>query len=127
MTEPNFPLVDGQPSDALEPLEDVNTAIQLVDEAGVVREFEILDFVDIEVAPGDTREYALLEAVDAQADADGNYELLVMRVIEDDAGNIARLEAVEDDAEFAAVERWLTESQTAQAGDFDGDIAQVAA
>lgn len=73
---------------------EINT-VTLVDEAGKEQEFEILDAVETDTA----RYLALMPIFDSPVDSlEAAGELLVMRVEEEDGGEV--LVTIEDDDEF---------------------------
>lgn len=112
----NTPAIDGLPSDILvEPVDD--NAVVLVDENGVEHAFDILDFLELAYA-GETREYVLLMETTPAANTELE-DVLVMRTVEDAAGNLDRFEQIADEAEFQAVVAYLEGLETAQPDDVD--------
>lgn len=93
--------------------------ITVVDEDGKEHEFEVLDRIETD---DDKKYVALTPVYDNPADMlDDSGELIILRVIEDDDGNI--LEPIEDEAEFDEIGA-IFQERLEEMFEFDNDEAE---
>lgn len=74
--------------------------IETIDEDGNVVKFELIDIVEVE-----SKEYALLYPIGAEAVEEAEDEIVLMKLIKDEEGYL--FEAIEDDDEFETVSKFI--------------------
>lgn len=84
----------------LDPQDLERDLMTLTDDEGVEHEFEVIDTLDLD----DERYMALIPVFDAPEDSlDDSGELVILKVVVDEAAKEEYLEPIEDDAEFTKV------------------------